>query len=180
MLNSIRTNVTLSENNSRLQRGYSKVPEEMTRVCIINRITRYIAAIGDITLSSHQDLKKNILIVDDEPDMTRMLKMSLKREGLLIDAFNDPVLARENFEPNIYDLVILDVRMPKMDGFDLHSKLKKIDHNIKICFLTASTETYREELIKQKHHKIDKKLFWEMPLPIKEIISRIKKQIGLS
>jgi DNA-binding response OmpR family regulator len=64
--------------------------------------------------SSHQDLKKSILIVDDEPDMTKISKMALEREGFLIDAFNDPALALENFKPNIYDLAILDVKMPKM------------------------------------------------------------------
>jgi CheY-like chemotaxis protein len=131
--------------------------------------------------SIHQDLeKKNILVVDDEPDMTKILKMALEREGFLIDTFNDPVLALENFKPNRYDLVILDVKMPKIDGCDLYNRLKKIDHNIKVCFLTASTESYREELMKQRHCNIDRELIWEMPLPIKEIISKIKKQMGLS
>lgn len=129
---------------------------------------------------SRQDRKKKILAVDDEPDMIRMLKMALERAGFFIDTYNDPLLALENFKPNMYDLVILDVRMPKMDGFDLYNKLKKMDRNIKICFLTASNETYREELLKHKHCKIDKDLFLEMPLPVKEIIAEIKKRMGLS
>ena len=72
--------------------------------------------------SSHQDLKKSILIVDDEPDLTKISKMALEREGFLNDAFDDPARALENFKPNMYDLAILDVKMPKMDGF-LHNKL---------------------------------------------------------
>ncbi|HEU4446234.1 MAG TPA: response regulator [Nitrososphaeraceae archaeon] len=128
-------------------------------------------------LSTHQDLTK-ILVVDDEPDMTRMLKMALEREGFLIDTYNDPVLALENFRPNHFDLVILDVKMPKMDGFALYNRLRKMDHDTKICFLTASSETYRQELIKQNHCEIDKELLWEMPLPIKEIIAKIRIRIG--
>jgi DNA-binding response OmpR family regulator len=124
-------------------------------------------------------LKKNILIVNDEPDMTKMLRITLEREGFLVDVFNDPVVALEYFKPNMYDLVVLDIKMSKMDGFDLHNWLKKKDHNIQICFLTASTETYREELLKQKHCEIDKELLWEMPQPTKEIISKIKKRVGL-
>ena len=90
-----------------------------------------------ITISlSQQERKKKILVVDDEHDMTAMLKMALT-----IDTYNDPVLALEGFKPNHYDLVILDFMMPKMDGFDLYNKLKWIDHDIKICFLTASNET---------------------------------------
>lgn len=73
-----------------------------------------------ITISlSQQERKKKILVVDDEHDMTAMLKMALT-----IDTYNDPVLAVESFKPNHYDLVILDFRMPKMDGFDLYNKLK--------------------------------------------------------
>jgi CheY-like chemotaxis protein len=130
-------------------------------------------------LSAHQGLKKNILVVNDEPDMTKLLRMALGHEGFSIEAYEDPVVALEYFKPNTYDIVILDIKMPKMDGFDLCNRLKMIDHNIQICFLTASTETYREELLKQKQCKIDKELVLEMPLPTKEIIFRIKKQMGL-
>jgi CheY-like chemotaxis protein len=127
--------------------------------------------------STYRDLKKKILVVDDEPDMTKILEMALEREGLLTDTYNDPVLAIEGFRQNHYDLVLLDVKMPKMDGFDLYNRLRKMDQDVKICFLTASTETYREELIKERHCIIDKELLWEMPLPIREIISKIKKQV---
>jgi two-component system OmpR family response regulator len=84
------------------------------------------------------------LAVDDEPDMTTMLKMALERVGFTIDIFNDPVLALKSFKPNLYDLVILDVMMQKMNGFELYSQLKKVDPDMKVCFLTASSESYRE------------------------------------
>jgi DNA-binding response OmpR family regulator len=81
--------------------------------------------------------------------MTTMLKMALERAGFTIDIFNDPVLALQSFKPNVYDLVILDIMMPKMNGFELYNQLKKTDPGVKVCFLTASSETYREELGKK-------------------------------
>jgi DNA-binding response OmpR family regulator len=125
---------------------------------------------------SSNDKKKKILVVDNELDMTTMLKMALEPNGFAVDTFNDPVLALEQFKPNLYDLVILDVMMPKINGFDLYNQLKKIDDDIKVCFLTASSETYREQLKKEEHCELNKDLFLEMPLPIKEIIAEIKKR----
>jgi two-component system catabolic regulation response regulator CreB/two-component system response regulator ChvI len=129
-------------------------------------------------LSQQEGKKKKILFVDDEPDMTTILKMALKRIGFGIDIFNDPVLALENFKPNFYDLVLLDVMMPKMDGFELYDQLKKIDYGIKICFLTASSKTYCEQLRKEKYCELNKDLFLEMPLPISRIREEINRRIG--
>jgi DNA-binding response OmpR family regulator len=85
---------------------------------------------------SRQEGKKKILVVDNEPDMTRMLKMALEPVGFMVDTFNDPVLALKGFKPNLYDLVILDIMMPRMNGFQLYEQLKKMDLGVKICFLT--------------------------------------------
>ena len=49
-----------------------------------------------------------------------MLKMALERAGFSIDVFNDPLLALKNFKPKLYDLALLDVMMPKMDGLELY------------------------------------------------------------
>jgi DNA-binding response OmpR family regulator len=76
---------------------------------------------------SRQEGKKKILVVDNEPDMTRMLKMALEPVGFIVDTFNDPVLALKGFKPNLYDLVILDIIMPRMNGFQLYEQLKKMD-----------------------------------------------------
>jgi CheY-like chemotaxis protein len=129
-------------------------------------------------LSQQEEKKKKILFVDDEPDMTTILKMALKRIGFGIDIFNDPVLALESFKPNFYDLVLLDVMMPKMNGLELYNQLKKIDDGIKICFLTASSKTYCEQLRKEKYCELNKDLFLEMPLPISRIREEINRRIG--
>jgi DNA-binding response OmpR family regulator len=113
---------------------------------------------------SHQGRKKKkILAVDNEPDMTTILKMALEPVGFTVDTFNDPVLAPERFKPNLYDLAVLDIVMPKIDGFELYNQLRKIDTRLRVCFLTASAETYREKLSTEKHCELHKDLFLEMP-----------------
>ena len=69
--------------------------------------------------------------------MTNVMKMTLERAGFRVDTFNDPVLALKNYKPHMYDLVILDVIMPEMEGFELYTQLKRKDSGINICFLTA-------------------------------------------
>jgi DNA-binding response OmpR family regulator len=121
--------------------------------------------------------KKRILFVHDEPDMTAMLKMALEGAGFTVDIFNDPLLVFKNFKPNMYDLALLDVMMQKMDGFELYNQLIKADPGIKVCFLTASSEIYREKLGKEKHSKLNKDLFLNKPLPLKEIIDEVTRRI---
>jgi CheY-like chemotaxis protein len=64
------------------------------------------------------------------------------------------MLALNSYKPNLYDLVILDVIMSEMNGFELYSRLIKMDPGIKVCFLTASSETYREEFRKEKYNEL--------------------------
>jgi CheY-like chemotaxis protein len=88
------------------------------------------------------------------------------------------VLALNSYKPNLYDLILLDVIMPELHGFELYTHLKRRDPGINVCFLTASSETYWEELRKEKYNELSRDLFLEMPLPTKEIIDEIKKRIG--
>ena len=110
--------------------------------------------------------------------MTTMLKMALERGGFTIDTFNDPLLALESFKPNLYTLVILDVMMSKMNGIDLYNQIKKVDPGVKVCFLTASNEFYREKLMKERHCELQRDLFLEMPLPINRIVEEINRRMS--
>jgi two-component system response regulator ChvI len=86
-----------------------------------------------------------ILLVDDEPDIIFTFKTGLEANGFVVDAFEDPVLALSNFKPGMYDLLLLDVKMPQMNGFELYEKMRKIDGEVKACFITAH-EVYYESL----------------------------------
>ncbi|MEO9320529.1 MAG: response regulator [Nitrososphaera sp.] len=78
-----------------------------------------------------------ILVVDDEPDIIPVIRRYMLREGFLLDDFTDSELAVQQFKPDFYDLALLDIRMPKLNGFDLYRQLKMRDDNLKVCFLTA-------------------------------------------
>ena len=68
---------------------------------------------------------KNILLIDDEPDITFTIKSILEENGFKVDSFTDPISALDNYQINFYDLIILDIKMPKMDGFQLYGKLRE-------------------------------------------------------
>ena len=95
--------------------------------------------------------KKRILVVDDEPDITLMLKKVLEENGFEIDSFNEPSAVIQNFRPGVYDLLIVDIKMPSINGFELYLKLLEKDQHVKVCFLTALNELrdyegYRKEV----------------------------------
>ena len=89
--------------------------------------------------SNWQQVQKNrILLVDDEHDVNLTIRLILEDNGFKVDSFTDASQALENFTAGLYDLVILDVKLPGMDGFSLYEKIKKIDDKVRICFLTGS------------------------------------------
>ncbi|HZE77170.1 MAG TPA: response regulator [Nitrososphaeraceae archaeon] len=120
---------------------------------------------------------KRILIVDDEPDLTKLCILSLEHYGYKVDAFNDPQEALSNFRPGSYDLIILDIKMPKMDGFELYQEIKKKDNNVKFCFLTAS-ELYYEEFRKKEFCALDKDLFIRKPIDNEQLANKVNKMIN--
>jgi DNA-binding response OmpR family regulator len=83
------------------------------------------------------DKVKILFIVDDEPDVKLTLKITLEENGFKVDAFDDPIMALDSFRKEVYDLLILDIKMPKMHGFKLYREIRKIDNKVKVCFLTA-------------------------------------------
>jgi YesN/AraC family two-component response regulator len=85
---------------------------------------------------------KRILVVDDEHDTCLTLTNVLEDNRVVVDAFDDPRLALENFRKDLYDLLILDIKMEKMNGLELYKEIKKIDNKVKVCFLTAGQFNY--------------------------------------
>ncbi|MGB7952747.1 MAG: response regulator [Candidatus Nitrosopolaris sp.] len=73
----------------------------------------------------------------DEPDLTAIFSIGLEDNGLKVNTFNDPQLALSEFKEGAYDLVILDYKMPNMNGFELCRKIRKVDGKVRVCFLTA-------------------------------------------
>jgi two-component system, OmpR family, response regulator ChvI len=82
-------------------------------------------------------IKRRILLIDDERDITFAFRTSLEDKGFIVDSFNDPQEAVSNFKAGFYDLLLIDVKMPKMNGFELYQEIEKVDNKAKVCFITA-------------------------------------------
>ena len=118
--------------------------------------------------------KKRVLVVDDEPDISLILKMVLEDSGFEVNSFEDPISALNSFEVGLYDLLILDIKMPEMDGFELYHEIRKKDNKVKICFLTAS-EMYYKKLRNEEFCSLNKDLFIQKPIENEELIKQINK-----
>jgi|ERR687892_2221207 DNA-binding response OmpR family regulator len=119
---------------------------------------------------------KRIMVVDDESDLTLFFSMSLEYHGFKVEVFNNPGEALSNFKPDYYDLVVLDIKMPEMDGFELYNEIQEIDSKAKVCFLTAS-ELYYEEFRKKEYNALDKNLFIRKPIANEELVKEISRLI---
>lgn len=105
-----------------------------------------------------------VLLVDDEPDILMSVKLGLEKRGLTVDAFDDPEVALREFRPDTYDFAILDIRMPKMNGFELYREILKRDGNVRVRFFTAFEE-YREDF-KKAFPELDEHRFIRKPTTI--------------
>jgi DNA-binding response OmpR family regulator len=121
--------------------------------------------------------QKKILVVDDEADLTMLCRLALEYYGFKVDTFTDQRKALSNYKPGYYDLVILDIMMPNMDGFHLYDEIKKRDQKAKVCFLTAS-ELYYEEFREKEYNAIDKALFIQKPIQNEELLKEVNRRIS--
>src|SRR5687768_15181217 len=87
------------------------------------------------------------MIIDDDNDITNLFATFLEFNGYIVNGYTNPVEAVNNFRKNSHDLIVLDLKMPKMDGMTLYHKIKEIDNNVIICFTTADIN-YIEDLRK--------------------------------
>jgi DNA-binding response OmpR family regulator len=115
-----------------------------------------------------------ILIVDDDPDITSLFRIGLEDSGFEVHAYNDPLEALAKFKPHFYDLLLLDITMPKMDGFELCRRILQIDVNVRICFITAADiniDGLREVLTTSTG------CFVKKPISISNLAKRLKAEL---
>jgi DNA-binding response OmpR family regulator len=116
----------------------------------------------------------NIIMVDNEPDVNITIKTALEENGdFKVDTFNDANSALSAFEPGHYDLAILDIRMPGMNGFQLCKKLREIDKRLKICFLTAAELTYFQDIDSVVINDLRTDCFITKPVNTTDLIDRL-------
>src|SRR5215208_4142071 len=123
-----------------------------------------------------QNKKKRILIVDDDIDILTTYKKGLEDNGLFeVDAFADHEEALSNFKTGSYDCLIIDIRLPKMDGFELYDKMKEIDNKVKVCFVTAYEVNY--QALREVFPEPKSECFTKKPIEIRELVGRIKAEL---
>jgi two-component system, OmpR family, response regulator ChvI len=133
-----------------------------------------IASLGPNANAVEQ--KRKIMVVDDEEDLTLMFRLGLERKGFAVDVFNDSLEALSRFKPDYYDLILLDVKMPRMTGFELFREIRKHDSRAKVCFISAF-EIHENEL-KSVMPDQDGKCIVRKPVAIKELIKIINEEIA--
>jgi DNA-binding response OmpR family regulator len=120
------------------------------------------------------EIGKRILLVDDESDVCFVLQKVLSENGYVVDSYEDPLLALEKFKGHYYNLVILDIRMPELNGFALYREIRKLDKKVKICFLTAGEMYHGYSDI---FSSIPAKCFIRKPIDNEELMKRIDEII---
>ena len=131
-----------------------------------------------------------ILLVDDEVDITTVYTLGLQDNGFKVDAFNDSLQALSDFKSGFYDLMLIDYKLPRMNGFELYKEIRKIDDKVKVCFITAFdvdhgeikkefqsslNTTQRDEPGKKD---LDVKCFIQKPIDIDELVKRVKAELN--
>jgi CheY-like chemotaxis protein len=112
--------------------------------------------------------KLRVLLVDDEIDIAFSLKIGLERSGFGVDSFTDPEKALSNFRIGAYDIALIDIKMPRINGFELFEKLRGIDVEVKYCFMTAY-EMYYESL-KKKYSNLNISCVIKKPIELENLV----------
>ena len=134
---------------------------------------------GTTIMTIKKNDKQKILIVDDESDITTALKMYLELQGFQVDAFTDPANALAQFKAGFYHLLILDIKMPEMNGFELYKEIKKKDDTVKVFFLTALSKMhYYDAFKKEVFPKEGERYFIAKPVENDDILKRINTIIA--
>ncbi|HYA83491.1 MAG TPA: response regulator [Candidatus Bathyarchaeia archaeon] len=135
----------------------------------------------DNSFGSSNDIitaKKRIMIVDDELDIANLYKLSLERDGFFVEIFNDPLLALSSYKTGTYDLLLLDINMPRMNGFKLYQEILSchLDNHVKVCFITAFEE-YDNQFKKLFPALEEADCFIRKPIALKALTEKVKSRL---
>lgn len=143
-----------------------------------NRTTRIDAT----STNKKEQFWKRILIIDDDPDITTTFKMGIEDANSItpnrrieVHTYNDPTAALSEFQPNFFDLLLADINLPHMNGFQISEKLLELDVNVRVCFM-SSGEINREAL-REIYPAVSLGCFIKKPVNLDYLIERIKAEL---
>jgi DNA-binding response OmpR family regulator len=126
---------------------------------------------------------KRILIVDDNPDITLTFRRAFEEANRIsgtkisfhVKTYNDPLLALLEFKPDFYDLMLVDINMPKMNGFDFCVKVFEVDINPKVCFMTSGL--LNQEALKEQYPSLSIGCFIRKPVTLENLVRRVRAEL---
>ena len=121
--------------------------------------------------------KERILVVDYEHDSNLLLKTILERNGFIVDCFVDPFVAMENFRSNLFSLVILNIKLPIFNGFQLYREIRKRDKKVKVFFITDGEMYYG--VYTDIFNSLDENCFIRKPINYDDLLVRLSKIIKM-
>jgi two-component system, OmpR family, response regulator ChvI len=129
----------------------------------------------------NNNIPYRIMLIDDNEDIVTSFKIGLEENGFSVEAFLNPFEALARFKENDkrnYDLLLIDIKMPGMNGFELYRQIKKIDDKVKICLITAYVEIYNT--LKQSYPEIKTTCFIKKPIETIDLVARLKQELKAS
>jgi signal transduction histidine kinase/ActR/RegA family two-component response regulator len=131
--------------------------------------------------TTHKAKTKRIFLVDDDHDHTITFKLGLELAGFEVDAYNDSAVALSKFRPDYYDLLLIDVKMPKIDGLELYERIRKMDNEAVVWFITAYETYYRslKAVSPTSKGEMGPGPVIEKPIEIDRLVKQIKTELHL-
>jgi DNA-binding NtrC family response regulator len=127
-------------------------------------------------LPSQPQQPKRILVVDDNPDIVFTLRVGLESDPtMLVFGFDNPVTALVEFKPNFYDLLLIDVNMPLLDGFQLAQNLVRRDLNVRVCFMTSGE--INMDAAREVHPLKSIGCFIKKPITAEQLLKHIRAEL---
>lgn len=121
--------------------------------------------------------KNKILLVEDEPDIALAFKIGLEDNGFIVDAYINPKEASANFKPYLYDFLLLDIKMPGLNGIEFYQHMREIDKKVKVCFITASEFHYYETITKEIFPILGVRRLLRKPIRINDLVKSITQEL---
>ena len=125
---------------------------------------------------------KRILIVDDDPDITFTFKKALEEANQInggnsynVNTYNDPLLALSEFKPDFYDLILVDINMPQMNGFDFCVKVFEVDVNPRVCSMTSGL--INQEALREQYPSLSIGCFIKKPISMENLVRKVKTEL---
>jgi CheY-like chemotaxis protein len=175
-LSSSEDNTSSSINNLKLSQNHNHNPHLRNLLLLTELLTLQ----QQQTLRSHS---KRVLIVDDNPDITLTFKEGLEAENDKIGnktfwkvyTYNDTIQALAEFKPNFYDLLLVDINIPKMNGFEFSRQILEIDVNVRVCYITAAEINL--QALREQFPTLSIGCFIKKPTAVEDLVKRVKAEL---